>query len=629
MRWPLCTHRQGDSPDRCTHSFGSTTARVCPHVGVSPLGASLLSSISFATILHAARSRGAGETNPDMAVRDDSGFNDQGTGIQISERWISITFWLLGLLLAVVQSWSHRNYVTADAIQYLDMSDGVSPISNWHRLINGIWSPLYPFLLGLGRVLHPTGYQEIVTAHFFNIAIFVFAFGSFEFFQRSLIRDAESSEHPSVPRWVFLTIGYTIFLWVSVTQITFESLRPDMLMSAFVYLAMGILVRVRQGGATWVNFVALGVILGVSYLGKAPMLVIGMAILACTLTQWRQTMAKAIAAGILMLAIGSLYFIPLSKQLGHFSLGESSTYNYLYHVNQASPTWYLDNPGTGTGRFWRSPTKIYNSPPAYEFHYGQVVTHSLRFDPVYWTVGAKPRFTPSGQFWAVVENSKLYREILEDAGGIVAGLLVLLLICGPGWNAARDAARHWPVCMVGLLGLLMYVAVHLENRYSGVFFALLWLGLLAGIRLRGEVSKRVVPAVAVGIALSILGPMTVQVGCKFLNEVRKNYPDPDIEAAVQLKRLGLTPGSPVARISFAVTDLAWARLSKASVVAEVDFERADEFWTAGQKAQDEVLQAFAKTGAKLVVAHPRGSTAAPPPGWQRLGRSRYWIHWLS
>jgi hypothetical protein len=561
---------------------------------------------------------------------DRSGDENVKDPIRSGERAIRITFWLLGFALAAVQAWSYRRYVTADAIQYLDMSDGVSPISNWHRLINGIWSPLYPFLLGIGRILHPTGYQEIATAHFINVAIFVLTFGSFEFFLRSLMDGERGSGLPesgSLPRRAFLTIAYTIFLWACIGQITFESLRPDLLMAAFVFLAVGVLVRIKRGAATWLNFIALGVILGVGYLAKAPMLVIGMVILASTLTQWRQTLLKAIAAGILLLAIGSLYFVPLSKQLGHFSLGESSNYNYLFHVNQASPTWYLHDTGTGVGKFWRNPTKIYNSPPAYEFHYVQATTHSLRFDPIYWTVGAKPRFTLRGQFWALAENTGLYAKILMTAGGIVAGIIALFLLSGPLRSAARDVARQWPMLILGFTGLAMYVVVHVEERYVGVFFALVWLGLLAGLRVGRDLDKRIIPAIALGVALSVMGPIVVDLGDKFLTRIRSIGSDPDIQAAMELKRLGIEPGTPVARISYEVIDLAWARLSRVSVVAEVEFEHGDEFWAAGQKTQDEVLQAFAKTGAKVVVGHVRGEMA--PPGWQRLGHTRYWIHQLS
>jgi len=60
-------------------------------------------------------------------------------------------FWGVGILLAVGQAWISRYQVSPDSISYLDMSNGVLPGSDWHRLINGVWSPLYPAILGVFR----------------------------------------------------------------------------------------------------------------------------------------------------------------------------------------------------------------------------------------------------------------------------------------------------------------------------------------------------------------------------------------------------------------------------------------------------------------------------------------------
>jgi hypothetical protein len=67
--------------------------------------------------------------------------------------FIRIPFWLFGTLLAIVQSWSYGYNASADSISYLDMSDAVLPGVPWHQMITGVWSPLYPFVLGIGRLL--------------------------------------------------------------------------------------------------------------------------------------------------------------------------------------------------------------------------------------------------------------------------------------------------------------------------------------------------------------------------------------------------------------------------------------------------------------------------------------------
>src|SRR6266568_9284575 len=105
-------------------------------------------------------------------------------------------FWIVGLLLAAVQAWIFRYQVSTDSISYLDMSDGVLPGSDLHRLINGVWSPLYPFLLGVfRRIFNISPQHEIVARHLLNIVFFLFAFACFEFFLRRAIQKVVTGEN--------------------------------------------------------------------------------------------------------------------------------------------------------------------------------------------------------------------------------------------------------------------------------------------------------------------------------------------------------------------------------------------------------------------------------------------------
>src|SRR6266481_598741 len=121
-------------------------------------------------------------------------------------------FWAAGILLAGSQAWVYRFKVTPDSISYLDMSDGVLPSGDWHRLINGVWSPLYPLLIGLARRVFPvSAANEITAAHVLNLGVFIFAFGCFEFFLRSAISRVRAvqttSARPGVlptPYWAYL-----------------------------------------------------------------------------------------------------------------------------------------------------------------------------------------------------------------------------------------------------------------------------------------------------------------------------------------------------------------------------------------------------------------------------------------
>ena len=72
------------------------------------------------------------------------------------------------------------------------------------------------------------------------------------------------------PQWVYLSVAYSLFLWASISQISLRSLRPDMLMSGFLYVAGGMLLRMQGSAARWNRYLALGVVLGIGFLAKAP-----------------------------------------------------------------------------------------------------------------------------------------------------------------------------------------------------------------------------------------------------------------------------------------------------------------------------------------------------------------------
>ena len=226
--------------------------------------------------------------------------NDSRTS---SRTTLRLVFWTLGILIACFQAWAFRYSVSADSISYLDMSDGAMPGGDWHRLISGTWSPLYPLLLGLfRRALNISPQNEIVAAHICNVIIFVFAFACFEVFLTNFLRRMQSPEIAKQPDmaqglWVFLSLTYSLFLWSSLSAITLRYLRPDMLMSGFVYLATGMLFRFSARPAAWIDYLKLGFVLGISFLAKEPMLPISVLMLAISLflvESWRPALKMAV-----------------------------------------------------------------------------------------------------------------------------------------------------------------------------------------------------------------------------------------------------------------------------------------------------------------------------------------------
>lgn len=541
---------------------------------------------------------------------------------------LRVAFWVLGSFLATRQAWIRRYEVSADSISYLDMSDAVMAGGHWHRLINGVWSPLYPLLLGLfRRLLHISAQEEIAAGHLFNLAFFLFALVSFEQLVSAVARIVDAPERQlsrPLPAWMYWSIAYALFLWGAISQVSLGRLRPDMLMSGFLYLALATLCRMRGAPARWRLYLALGVILGFGYLAKAPMLPIGILILTASLVtveNWRPALKMALASGALMLAVGSLYFLPLSLERKRFTLGESSTFNYAVHVNEVAPSWYLQNLGSAGGAFLRTPEKIFFEPPAYWFAIPLAVTHPLRFDPSYWIEGVRPHFAFRTQWRAIVRNSFVLTKSLRALAVVGLAVLVLAFLAGGTTSIAVSVTKVWPIWLIGLAGCAMYVLISVEPRYVGPFLVLLGFGLLAGFPLPRWQGRKIALLITLALVVTTLHSAWRQAS----TSAGGSQSNEDFEAAQQLERLGLGPGGRVARISSTVNDTGVERILRVEIAGEVENTSASEFWASPRPNQQDLLRAFSARGAEAVIATNPRLRGDNRLDWQHLGTTRYWV----
>jgi hypothetical protein len=551
-------------------------------------------------------------------------------------RWVRFTFWTLGIVLASAQAWVYRYQTSADSISYLDMSDGVMPGGDWHRLINRTWNPLYPFLLGcFRRVFGISPNNEIGAAHLLNIAFFVLAFVCFEIFLSSLMRRASAAGSATtatvaLPTWVQASLAYSLFLWGAIPCISLEFLRPDMLLSSFFYLAAAILLNMSGRNAIWKHYLSLGVVMGVGFLAKVAMWPIAILVLVISLflvADWRPALKMAATAFALVFVIGSLYFVPLSRAVGKITLGETGAYNYLVHVDRAGPGhgWYLENPGKGSGTFAHPPLRIFSSPPAYAFGQESLVTHPLRFDPAWWMDGVRPRIDLKRQigesYAGLIDLGRSLRWLLP-----VVAFAVFVSLYDSGHERLQRLRRMWPIFLLAIAGCGMYSLVHVEARYVAAFLVMFCCAALAALQeWPRRIGPRILTAVTAVIVASLLLPPALNLYSKYFEYGRSR--NTDALAAAELQSLGIRAGDHVGRISSLVTDLSIERIAHVEVVAEVDFGFAKDFWTAPIETQRHILSLFTANGAKAVIATRPELTDTNRREWEQLASSQYWV-WL-
>jgi hypothetical protein len=555
-------------------------------------------------------------------------------------------FWLVAIVLGVLHTWAGASSrsMNPDGIAYLDMGDAYLR-GDWDMALNPYWSPLYSWLLApVIHVFHPSMLWEFPVVHMVNFLIYVLALICFEFFWLRLMRYHQASsaaeESVTLPEWALLALGYTLFIYSALNLIKIWSVTPDMCVAALVYLAAGLIVQVREGAATRYTFAALGIVLGFGYLAKAAMFPLALIFLGITLFSvgnLRRGVPLVLVALTFFLLVAAPLIISLSNAKGRLTFGDAGGLNYSWYANGVPYShWQGGIPDHGNPKH---PTrKIFDAPPIYEFGTPIGGTYPVSYDPSYWYEGVVPHFNWRDQISVLLTTAQFYFDLLfRQQGVLIAGLLILYGIRLPRLGAVINILRSWGLAIVAMAAFGMYSLVYVESRYIGAFVVLFWADLLARVRLPDSpVSRRVITLVSaimltfmlVNIAaFNLQGFAKIALGANTGQRSSERTSRPQLagrEVAGVLHGLGVSPGDKVALIGYGF-DAYWARLARVKIVAEMLFWEADKFWLGDSSFQSQVIQAFASTGARAIVAE-NVPTYVHPTGWNRVGNSSYYVY---
>ena len=309
-------------------------------------------------------------------MKDSRDLTDNQTAITNGKhqlRKLEITFWLFAIVLGFFHVWADHHYFTnTDAMSYLDIAEAYIR-KDWHVAVNSYWSPLYSWLIGLALFLFkPSPYWKFAVVHLVNFAIYLFALGCFGFLIRELIRrqqglrDALRTDHlVTLPDWALLALGYSLFIWSSIFLLNLSVESPDVLVAAFVYLATGIVLRIRRTPSSWLPFFALGIVLGFGYLAKSVMLPMGLVFLFVSWVAHRslkRNLPRALLAAVLFVMVASPFVYAISRAKGRLTFGDSGRLNYLWAINRVgAPHWQGQEPRKRDARTPNKKTTGYSS----------------------------------------------------------------------------------------------------------------------------------------------------------------------------------------------------------------------------------------------------------------------------
>jgi hypothetical protein len=569
--------------------------------------------------------------------------------------WLRWAFRLLalgiGALHTVVAIRSQS--MNEDGIGYLDLGRAWWQ-GDWDSAMNLTWSPLYAWVIGgVVELTQPSVWWEFPVVQICNFFIYVLALLAFEYFWRQLARvyytpAGGQGVEARFPPAVWMAIGYSLFIWVSLNLIAVWAVTPDMCVAALLYLAAGLLLKATATDARASTAVLFGLTLGLAYLAKSAMFPLGIAGLVLTALIPGSAGVRLLRFGravIGFLIVAGPVVVLTSMSVGHPSFGEVGRFTYMKHVNAlAWPAW---EQATGVqGAPVHPPRQIHVEPAAWEFATPIGGTYPLAYDPAWWTQGLEPTIALRPQVQAIVDNKVYYFELfVRQQGGFLAVLTLLGVLAWQGWR--REPRLDTPLALTAwsLAALGLYVLVYAESRYVAPFVLLLWAGLLAQIRLpAGEWQQRtaatggVLLALVVWINIAALnlegfggmlgyasqrhGPVAASTVTRDLSDGRHHAAHPAIAEALRAD-FGLEPGTRVAFIGYSYSAY-WARLARLRIIAEVRPEEIGQFWSASAAVREEVLAAFAATGAHVVVSEP-ASTDIAAEGWEPIAGTGYLV----
>jgi hypothetical protein len=534
----------------------------------------------------------------------------------------------LGLILAICGA-----SFQGDTISYLDMGDYFFA-GDWRAILNGLWSPLFPFIHGLTRwFFKPAMHWEPTLFQLTNFILYTFTVLAFQFFWSQLFHlyKVLSQRKPQSPQSIFSEnefwiLGYAIFLFMHLDLMAFMS--PDMLLSAIVYLVVGLILNIKLRGPTLLRFSFLGLLLGVGFLAKAVMLPLaGVFLAAAVLPNLRQRflLFYTLAASVAFAGVVSPYLYELSREKGHFTTGEAARLNYAWHVHDV-PFVHWQGEMTQLGKPEHPPRQIFSSPLIYEFGTPVRGTYPPWYDPSYWEEGLQARFDVTDQLRALSRNLNQYLRALWAQNALIACVLVLLALRRDVRSTLHDFLNIWFLWLPPAIAFGLYGLIWVEHRYVSQFFVLFWAAALILVRLPGLNESRRVIRVVTTVAVLLL---TLRIGINLAEECMAGHQGAVLQMNIAegLSVQGVNPGEKVALID-AGLGKGWQKLAHLVVVAEIPSEERDTFWAADTERRKQIYHVLAESAAKVLIA-PETPNWAQVVGWEKVGATPVYIYRLT
>jgi hypothetical protein len=544
-------------------------------------------------------------------------------------------YWAIVIVLGFLQAYSYRLNVSHDGVSYLDIADNYAR-GAWGAAINGYWSPLYSWLLALGdyTLRFPRGWESTYL-HLINFVGYLCAYRCFEFFLQELIQTLDArvleKNHSTIlsdRSWRLLGLG--LFLYSSLRMANHAGSSPDIFVVLFVYLAMGLLLRIHSGQAGSWTYASFGAALAFGYFAKTamfPLAFVFLGVAAVAAFRIPRTRLLFLLAPIVFMFIAAPWIIALSRTKGRPTFGDTGRLAYAGLVGPKEAPLAWGGQANGGEHLAHPPRRLGNAPPVIEFASPVPGTFPLWYDGSYWLEGTKVHFSISGELRVLRQSVGKYAEILNSQREYLILLLILLFMPGSITGYFDRLLKLWPIWLPSLMALVMYALVYLESRYVAPFVVILWIALFAATRLRkydgGELQRFGRYAVTVTVLVASL--VLLRGAASDVYSILRPRSSEQFEVAKALQNMAIAPGQRVSLIGTSRDSFYWARLADLRIISIVPNEDVGQYWFGSLDTQRRVHSQFAETGAIAIITDAI-PCAASRLGWEQIGQTSYFTY---
>jgi hypothetical protein len=529
---------------------------------------------------------------------------------------------LYSVVLGVLSTWTWRYTPNPDGISYIDISsyylDG-----HWPHSSSGYWSPLYPSLVAVARLLGGTGIANAwVLAHAVNLVLFLCNIAAAEFLIRSVRARAPRDEHGTQERvFTWTVLVYLLVAWTSVLGITLRLLTPDLAVSALAYLAAGLSVKILSDDTGFSRWTALGAVLGMAYLAKTVMLPIGVAVMgalaiATNRRRYNSRHLIAMATVFALVCLPQIIYVSVLKEaptIGDVGRLTHGWYTqrlpaHLWDIGVGSLPASLPSPDEPK-RELRLLDRIADAHPmVYAVDGPFPGTLPIWYDASYWyrrvKIPVALRETLTGAFSSTLGYGLYFSPFL-----IAMVVAQMTARQRGGHKRSRTRAVLIPPAA---FALAIYALAHWEPRYIAPFVVLLLTGIVVP-----EISDQRLDYMRNGFtfaAILLFAYTTSSTLASFRDRSRNERAHKDRLAIVHsLRERGVNFGTRIGYVGDPYTAY-WAQLAGLRFVSLIPSQEARAFWAADSLKKDDVLRQMRDHGASVILAR----SPDPPqhrPGW--------------